>query len=108
MAPWWGPGGPGRVSTGWKPVPREDFRAEESRRISRLQAPRINLPRTTIHRCGAGYSGNLPVLPEEAKPEDKNAKEALESVEYLETLKNYDEKLQGLTEKIWENDYLHV
>jgi len=48
------------------------------------------------------------VLPEEAKPEDENAKEALESVEYLETLKNYDEKLQGLTEKIWENEYLHV
>ena len=48
------------------------------------------------------------VLPEEAKPEDKNAKEALESVEYFEALKKYDEKLQGLTEKIWENEYLHV
>jgi len=48
------------------------------------------------------------VLPEEARPEDKNAKEALESVEYFETLKKYDEKLQGLTEKIWENEYLHV
>jgi hypothetical protein len=48
------------------------------------------------------------VLPEEARPEDKNAKEALESVEYFETLKKYDEKLQRLTEKIWENEYLHV
>ncbi len=48
------------------------------------------------------------VLPKDAKPEDKNAKEALESVEYFETLKNYDEKLQGLTEKIWENEYLNV
>jgi hypothetical protein len=73
-----------------------------------LQAPRTNLACTSIQKHSGGYSGNLPVLPEEAKPEDKNAKEALESVEYLETLKNYDEKLQGLTEKIWENDYLHV
>jgi len=48
------------------------------------------------------------VLPKEAKPEDKNAKEALESEEYFEVLKNYDEELQVLTEKIWENEYLHV
>jgi len=48
------------------------------------------------------------VLPKEAKPEDKNAKEALESDEYFEVLKNYDEKLQALTEKIWENEYLNV
>ena len=89
-------------------MPREDFQAEESRRISRLQGRRVNLPCTTIHRYGAGYSGNLPVLPQEARPEDKNAKEALESVEYFETLKKYDEKLQGLTEKIWENEYLRV
>jgi len=42
------------------------------------------------------------VLPKEAKPEDENAKEALESDEYFEVLKNYDEKL------IWENEYLNV
>ena len=48
------------------------------------------------------------VLPKEAKPEDENAKEALESDEYFEVLKNYDEKLQALTEKIWENEYLNV
>lgn len=48
------------------------------------------------------------VLPKEAKPEDENAKEALESDEYFEVLKNYDEKLQALTGKIWENEYLNV
>ncbi|MHC4460345.1 MAG: radical SAM protein [Planctomycetota bacterium] len=48
------------------------------------------------------------VLPKEAKPEDKKAREALESDEYFEMLKNYDEKLQDLTEKIWENEYLNV
>ncbi len=48
------------------------------------------------------------VLPKEAKPEDEKAKEALESDEYFEVLKNYDEKLQTLTGKIWENEYLNV
>ena len=48
------------------------------------------------------------VLPKEAKPEDEKAKEALESDEYFEVLKNYDEKLQALTGKIWENEYLNV
>jgi len=48
------------------------------------------------------------VLPKEAKPEDKNAKEALESDEYFEVLKHYDEKLEALTGKIWENEYLNV
>ena len=35
-------------------------------------------------------------------------KEALESDEYFEVLKNYDEKLEALTGKIWENEYLNV
>ena len=48
------------------------------------------------------------VLPKAAKPEDQNAAEALESDEYFEVLKNYDKELQGLTEKIWENEYLYV
>jgi MoaA/NifB/PqqE/SkfB family radical SAM enzyme len=48
------------------------------------------------------------VLPKYAKPEDQNAKEALESEDYFEVLKSYDEKLQGLTEKIWEDEYLNV
>jgi len=48
------------------------------------------------------------VLPKDVKPEDENAKEALESDEYFEVLKNYDRELQGLTEKIWENEYLNV
>jgi len=47
------------------------------------------------------------VLPKEAKPEDENAKEALESYEYFEVLKNYDEELQSLTEKVWKNEYLN-
>jgi MoaA/NifB/PqqE/SkfB family radical SAM enzyme len=48
------------------------------------------------------------ILTKDAKPEDPNAKEALESAEYFEVLKNYDENLQGLTEKIWEDEYLNV
>ena len=48
------------------------------------------------------------VLPKEAKPEDEKAREALESDEYLELLKNYDEELRGLTEKIWESEYSSV
>jgi len=48
------------------------------------------------------------ILPKEAKPEDENAREALQSDEYYNVLKNYDEELRGLTEKIWENEYLSV
>jgi MoaA/NifB/PqqE/SkfB family radical SAM enzyme len=48
------------------------------------------------------------ILPRSARPEDKNAREALESAEYFELLKNYDKELAGLTEKIWEDEYLNV
>jgi len=48
------------------------------------------------------------VLPEGANPEDENARDALESDEYYEVLKNYDEELQDLTEKIWKHEYLEV
>ncbi len=48
------------------------------------------------------------VLPKDAKPEDQKAKEALESGEYLELLKKYDEKLEHLTKNIWETEYLNV
>ena len=48
------------------------------------------------------------VLPKDAKPEDEKAKEALESEEYFEVLKKFDEKLEDLTEKIWETEYLNV
>ena len=48
------------------------------------------------------------VLPKEAKPEDQNAREALESDDYFEVLKDYDEELQSLTEKIWQKEYLSV
>jgi len=47
------------------------------------------------------------VLPKNAKPEDEKAKEALESTEYLEVMKNYDQKLKSLTERIWEIEYLN-
>jgi len=48
------------------------------------------------------------VLPENARPEDENAGEALKSEEYFDLLKSYDKELQGLTERIWENEYLSV
>jgi len=48
------------------------------------------------------------VLPKNAKPEDQKAKEALESGEYFELLKKYDEKLEHLTKNIWETEYLNV
>jgi len=47
------------------------------------------------------------ILPKEAKPEDEKAREALESDEYFEILKNYDEELQYLTERIWKTEYLN-
>jgi len=47
------------------------------------------------------------VLPKGAKPEDEKAKEALESDEYFEVMKNYDQKLNSLTKKIWEIEYLN-
>ena len=48
------------------------------------------------------------VLPKEAKTEDEKAREALESEEYFDVLKSYDEELQDLTEKIWQSEYLNV
>ena len=48
------------------------------------------------------------VLPNDAKPEDDKAREALESDEYFEVMKKYDRELKGLTEKIWETEYLNV
>ncbi|UCE99656.1 MAG: radical SAM protein [Planctomycetota bacterium] len=48
------------------------------------------------------------VMPKNVKPEDQKAKEALESDEYFEVLKKYDEKLEDLTKKIWETEYLSV
>ena len=48
------------------------------------------------------------VLPSNAEPEDENAREALESEEYFEIMKDYDRKLQALTEKVWESEYLKV
>jgi hypothetical protein len=48
------------------------------------------------------------VLTKQAKPENEKAKEALESDDYFAVLKSYDEQLQRLTEKIWQNEYLNV
>ncbi len=47
------------------------------------------------------------VLPKNVKPEDEKAKEALESAEYLEVMKNYDQQLESLTKKIWEIEYIN-
>ena len=47
------------------------------------------------------------ILSEDAKPEDEKAKEALESNEYFEILRDYDEELQRLTERIWEAEYMN-
>lgn len=46
------------------------------------------------------------VLTSDAKPEDKNAREALQSQEYFNILKNYDGRLQQLTSEIWQKEYL--
>ncbi len=48
------------------------------------------------------------VLPENARPEDENAREALKSEEYFDLLASYGKELHGLTETIWENEYLSV
>jgi len=48
------------------------------------------------------------VLPEKVGYEDEKAQEAVESAEYLEIMKNYDNRLKELTENIWENEYLNV
>jgi MoaA/NifB/PqqE/SkfB family radical SAM enzyme len=48
------------------------------------------------------------VLPQKVGFEDEKAKEAVESGEYFEVMKKYDQKLTELTEKIWENEYLNV
>jgi len=48
------------------------------------------------------------IMAGDIKPEDDKAKESLESGEYFQTLKRYDEELHKLTEKIWENEYLSI
>ncbi len=48
------------------------------------------------------------VLPSKVGFEDEMAKEAVESPEYFEIMKKYDNTLEELTEKIWENEYLNV
>jgi MoaA/NifB/PqqE/SkfB family radical SAM enzyme len=48
------------------------------------------------------------VLTKQAKPENGDAKEALESNDYFKVLKAYDEQMRQLTEKIWQNEYLNV
>jgi hypothetical protein len=48
------------------------------------------------------------VLSKQARRADKNAKEAPESEEYFEALKDYDVELKGLKEKIWQNEHLEV
>ena len=47
------------------------------------------------------------ILTEDARPEDKNAAEALKDPEYYEKMKEFDEKLHNLTEPIWQQKYLN-
>ncbi|RLD15831.1 MAG: radical SAM protein, partial [Caldiserica bacterium] len=42
------------------------------------------------------------ILTDDIKPEDENAKEALEDPEYFKLLKEFDEKLWSLTDPLWE------
>lgn len=46
------------------------------------------------------------VLPRRVRAGDEKAREALESEDYLQTMKNYDAELKCLTEEIWEREYL--
>lgn len=46
------------------------------------------------------------ILDESAKPEDENAKAALEDPEYYERLVEFDEELEKLTQPIWQERYL--
>ncbi len=48
------------------------------------------------------------IMPAGAKPSDKQALEAMQSKEYYEILKNYDDELERLTEKIWVQEYLNA
>jgi MoaA/NifB/PqqE/SkfB family radical SAM enzyme len=48
------------------------------------------------------------ILTDNAKPEDKPAKEALESDKYYETLVQYDSDLEKRTGEIWRNEYLKI
>ena len=46
------------------------------------------------------------ILTQNAKPENRDAKEALESKEYREYLEKFDDELKGLTQEIWDEEYL--
>ncbi len=48
------------------------------------------------------------ILPKDAKGENKEAQEILSDDTYFNTLCNYDKELEGLTNKIWENEYLKI
>ncbi len=46
------------------------------------------------------------ILTDDVKPEDSDADTALKSDEYYEKMKQYDEHLQKLTQKLWEKEYM--
>lgn len=48
------------------------------------------------------------ILTDKAKPENAEAKEALESKEYREQMKKFDEKTEKLTTPIWKKEYLEA
>ncbi len=47
------------------------------------------------------------ILTEDAKPEDKNAEEALKDPEYYEKMNEFDKRLHQLTEPLWQQKYLN-
>ena len=54
-------------------------------------------------------AGKIPyTLNQNDRPEDKNAKEEIESDECFRALKNYDQQLEDLMEKIWQAKYLSI
>jgi len=46
------------------------------------------------------------ILPEEIKPEDEYAKEAIKSKDYTKLLEKFDKELEEKTKPIWEKEYL--
>ncbi len=48
------------------------------------------------------------ILTKDAKPENKDAAEALDSKEYYEMMKEFEAELTELTQKVWDEEYLQT
>ena len=47
------------------------------------------------------------ILTTDARPQDVKAYEALQSNEFLDVMRHYDQQLEALTSPIWDKEYLH-